>query len=201
MRILVAARPETIIKEVGVEMYNKHLGGFNAPTGYYDHSYCETNGIAWGIDNGAFTGFKPERFLKLIVRYSLQAKHCKFVVLPDRVSDSRATATLFDLWYPTIKATGLPIALAAQDGLTIENIDFDRIDALFIGGSTEWKLGSEALHLITKAKTLGKWVHMGRVNGNKRLRYAKAIGCDSVDGSSYARFKSKLHKALEELEK
>ena len=27
------------------------------------------------------------------------------------------------------------------------------------------------------------WVHMGRVNSQRRLRYAHAIGCDSVDGT------------------
>jgi hypothetical protein len=29
---------------------------------------------------------------------------------------------------------------------------------------------------------------MGRVNSARRLAWAKAIGCDSADGSGYARF-------------
>jgi hypothetical protein len=32
---------------------------------------------------------------------------------------------------------------------------------------------------------------MGRVNGHQRLRYAKAIGCDSVDGTSFSWFKDR----------
>lgn len=47
----------------------------------------------------------------------------------------------------------------------------------------EWKLGPEVRLLVDEAKRLGKWVHMGRVNSRKRFEYARAIGCDSVDGT------------------
>jgi hypothetical protein len=57
------------------------------------------------------------------------------------------------------------------------------MDVLFIGGDTEWKLGPVASDLAAQAKRRGKWVHMGRVNSEKRLRYADAIGCDSADGT------------------
>jgi EAL domain-containing protein (putative c-di-GMP-specific phosphodiesterase class I) len=60
---------------------------------------------------------------------------------------------------------------------------WDEIDCLFIGGSTEWKLGPAAAELVAIANSLGKWVHMGRVNSERRYRYAEAIGCDSVDGT------------------
>ena len=54
---------------------------------------------------------------------------------------------------------------------------------LFIGGTTEWKLGRHARALVREAKQRGKHVHMGRVNSAKRYRYAEAIGCDSADGT------------------
>ena len=54
---------------------------------------------------------------------------------------------------------------------------------LFLGGSTDWKLGPAARALTAEAKRRGKRVHMGRVNSLKRLRYADAIGCDSADGT------------------
>jgi len=47
----------------------------------------------------------------------------------------------------------------------------------------EWKLSPAARDLIIEAKRRGKWVHMGRVNSEKRFRYAAALGCDSVDGT------------------
>ena len=32
---------------------------------------------------------------------------------------------------------------------------------------------------------------MGRVNSHQRLRYARAIGCDSVDGTSFSWFRDR----------
>lgn len=48
---------------------------------------------------------------------------------------------------------------------------------------TEWKLGPVAASIAREAKARGKWVHMGRVNSERRMRYAASIGCDSVDGT------------------
>ena len=31
--------------------------------------------------------------------------------------------------------------------------------------------------------------YQGRVNSRKRIRYARSIGCDSIDGSSFAVFR------------
>lgn len=62
-------------------------------------------------------------------------------------------------------------------------VPWGEFDVLFIGGSTEWKLGAAVRGLVAEAKARGKGVHMGRVNSLKRFRYAEAIGCDSVDGT------------------
>jgi hypothetical protein len=57
---------------------------------------------------------------------------------------------------------------------------------LFLGGDTVWKLGEHARALTTEARQRGKWVHMGRVNSYKRLKYAHDIGCQSADGTYVA---------------
>ena len=54
------------------------------------------------------------------------------------------------------------------------------------GGATGWKLGPAAADLAGQARNRGKWVHMGRVNSLRRLSYAQAIGCHSVDGTYMA---------------
>ena len=54
---------------------------------------------------------------------------------------------------------------------------------MFIGGDNAWKLGEHAADLAVVASSVGKWVHLGRVNSEKRYRYAEAIGCYSVDGT------------------
>ena len=78
---------------------------------------------------------------------------------------------------------GLRVALVAQDGATPETAPWDRMDALFVGGSTEWKLSSGAVAMMREAKARGVWVHVGRVNSLKRLRWAQAHGADSADGT------------------
>jgi len=69
------------------------------------------------------------------------------------------------------------------------DVPWDRISAVFIGGDDEFKEDAVVtLKLIPEARRRGKWVHMGRVNGRRRLRLALLADVDSVDGSSLARF-------------
>jgi hypothetical protein len=56
-------------------------------------------------------------------------------------------------------------------------------DVLFIGGSTEWKLGQHAIDCIRWAKRLGLPVHVGRVNSQRRFRHFQLVGADFCDGT------------------
>ncbi len=76
----------------------------------------------------------------------------------------------------------------AQDGLESLKVPWARFDALFLGGSTEWKLGEHAEALCREAKARGKWLHLGRCNTRQRIRLAASWGCDSVDGSGFSRW-------------
>jgi hypothetical protein len=154
----------------------------------------------WGADNGAFTGFDAELFLSMLERLracDYAYRRCVFVAAPDVlerrpdgsvVGNAAKTLEKFTRWAVVIRAFGFPVALVAQDGLTIEATPWIEMDALFIGGSTEWKLGPEAEALAIEAKRNRKWVHMGRVNTKKRFRHAARIGCDSVDGTFFSRW-------------
>lgn len=146
----------------------------------------------WAADNGAFVGFDPEAFLAMLERLrGLQDyayRRCLFVAAPDVVGDAAKTLEKFQRWAIVIRAFGFPVALVAQDGLTIETTPWLDIDALFIGGTTAWKLGPEAEALARHAKASQKWVHMGRVNTLKRVRHAQRIGCDSFDGTTFSRW-------------
>jgi hypothetical protein len=62
-----------------------------------------------------------------------------------------------------IRAVGYPAALVAQDGLEDLPICWSSFDALFLGGTTRWKLGSAAARFAQQARQRGVWVHMGRV--------------------------------------
>lgn len=138
----------------------------------------------WGADNGCFTrpnDFDLDRYLAFLAERP--AATALFATAPDVVGDARATMERSLPVLPMIRALGYPAALVAQDGLEALEIPWAEFDVLFIGGSTEWKLGAACEAIVREAKRLGKWVHMGRVNSYKRIRYAEDIGCDSADGT------------------
>jgi hypothetical protein len=145
-------------------------------------------GVVWCADNGCFgTGYPgDEAWLAWLDRNADDAPLCAFATAPDVVGDATATMRRSRPFLSAIRDRGYPAALVAQDGLENLSVPWDEIDALFIGGSTDWKLSAPAETLCREAQTRGKWVHMGRVNSRKRLLIAKRWGCDSADGTYIA---------------
>lgn len=140
----------------------------------------------FAIDNGAFKHFDAKDFQSLLAREEPRKSLCKFVAVPDVVASARKTLESFDAWYPVIRSW--PLALVAQDGQTDVPIPWDKIAAIFIGGSTRFKLSAEARLIIAKAQMECKWVHVGRVNSPRRFQYFEDLGVNSVDGSGLARY-------------
>lgn len=142
------------------------------------------SGRQWCLDNGVFTGrFDPVSFWRTLEQMTPYRDTCLFIVAPDVVGDALATLEQFRHWGPRIQAAGWPVAFVAQDGQ--ELLPFPpEYDALFIGGSTEWKLSAAALDCIRRAKADGRHVHVGRVNSQKRMAHFQLAGVDSVDGTS-----------------
>jgi hypothetical protein len=166
---------------------SSYLGHLLTPSsGNRIESLLET-GLPWAADNGAFAGFDEQRFLRMLDRIQGRAG-CLFVAAPDVVADAESTLGLFDRWRRVIVARGLPLAFVAQDGQEALPVPWNRFDALFLGGSTGWKLSEHARALCRKVKARDKWVHMGRVNTRKRIQVAASWGCDSMDGSGFSRW-------------
>ena len=151
--------------------------------------------LPWAADNDCFNTYNPSLYCRLMQRITGK-RRLLFITAPDVVANAELTLRRFYLWEPVILSYDLPIAFVGQDGITDHPIPWDRFDAFFLGGSTEWKLSAEAAALVLYAKSLGKWVHMGRVNSQRRLKYAMSIGCDSVDGTGYSKFHYKIHRDL-----
>lgn len=142
------------------------------------------DGQPWAADNARFGGsyaYTDEKYLAWLA--TMPAPSCLFAAAPDVVGDAGATAVLSAPMFARIRALGFPVALVAQDGQESVPVPWDEIDALFIGGTTEWKLSPAAASIAAEAKRRGKWVHMGRVNSLRRMQYAESIGCDSADGT------------------
>lgn len=140
-------------------------------------------GTCWAIDNGCFSSrWTPDRWLAALDRYR-DTPGCLFAVVPDVVADARATNERWARWHGSVRNRGYRCAYVLQNGCTSIPAS---VGAVFIGGDDAFKLGHEARELVAQAKTRRLWVHMGRVNSQRRLRYAAAIGCDSVDGTFLA---------------
>jgi hypothetical protein len=136
-------------------------------------------------DNDCFQRLDRAAYIRMVTAWR---RVIDWATVPDVVGDAQRTMARFELWHPALEYIGVPLAFVAQDGQEHLETPWDAIRCLFIGGTTAWKLGPAAAHLIRDAKARGKWVHMGRVNSVTRARYAAAIGVDSIDGSSFSRF-------------
>lgn len=140
-------------------------------------------GRRWVYDNDCFQGgFKPWPWIRGLEKLLPFRKQCDFVVVPDVVGDAWATKALWYEHVPHMRHLKVPLAYVAQNGQSGLDIP-EHASWLFIGGDDEFKLGEEGRECVKRAKERGMKIHMGRVNSLKRLRYAKSIGCDSVDGT------------------
>ena len=147
----------------------------------------------WAIDNGAFGGFNFGWFENLLALHEHHRDRCLFVTVPDIVGSARRTLEVFDRWAPRLE--GWRLALACQDGQEDLPMPWDQIDAVFIGGSTNWKGSLAAVQIIQAAKLLGKHVHVGRINTAGRWKHFEALGVDTVDGTGIARY-SHMREAI-----
>lgn len=140
--------------------------------------------VDWCADNGCFGKGYPgdDRWWAWLTTHAYRDR-CRFAVAPDVVADAAATSARSRPWLPRIRDLGVPAAFVVQNGQESLPVPWDEFDVMFIGGSTEWKIGPAAAALASSARARGKRVHMGRVNSLRRLRYAEAIGCDSADGT------------------
>jgi hypothetical protein len=182
--ILVHTAHETALRHVG-----PGFGRLLSPRQFSRAADTAEAGIPWAADNDCFQRLDAAAYRAMLD--AIEGLHgCRFVVAPDVVGDWTATNDRFWRWLPELER-GQPIAYVAQDGQPPADVPWEEIDALFIGGTTPYKLSAEAEQLGREAKRRGLWLHMGRVNSRKRFDYARAIGCDSVDGTSYSRWRNR----------
>lgn len=115
---------------------------------------------------------------------------CLFASAPDIPFAPMADSwQVSELWLETVKLLGFPVALVAQDGCDdhVPTWDEDqRWDALFIGGTDDFKDSAAAGDCVKEARLRGKWVHVGRVNTPRRMERCVSWGVDSVDGNLLA---------------
>ncbi len=160
--------------------------------------YRNAGGV-FAIDNGAFSGFRAEDFATLLQREEPSRDQCLFVTVPDVVAAGRRTLEIWKYRHSIVRHW--PLALVAQDGMEDLDIPWGEMAAVFIGGGDPWKDSKASLDIVKTAKTLGKHVHVGRVNTAKRFKLFAEAGADTCDGSGVAMYDHMLDdiaKALSE---
>lgn len=146
-----------------------------------------TPGVTWAADTGVLArpgSHDPDRYLRWLS--SRPADECLFATAPDVFGNGEKTLELSRPMLPRIRELGYPPALVAQPGMTVDAVPWDDFDVLFVGGPDAWQHSEACAELVHEARRRGKRVHVGRVNGWRRLRWAAAMGADSADGTFLA---------------
>jgi hypothetical protein len=158
----------------------------------------------YALDNGCFVNshtpfwweMKGEKeWLKMLDKAAIQNIKPLFAILPDIVGDWDATVKRSSLYLPHLADHGIPTAIALQDGADFSAPILSQCSWWFVGGSTNWKW-SNAEIICQRAKERGKKVHVGRVNGEKRIRECLRIGADSCDGTGWTSFTNAMMPRL-----
>lgn len=144
-------------------------------------------GAPCAIDNGAWTAhsqglpFDFDAFMRLVDRFAHVAD---WIIVPDVVGNRFATLELAATWVPRL-AGAARLLVAAQDGMTAA--DIPEGCGVAIGGTTAWKEAA----LATPDWRRLPYVHVLRCNTRARIRAARSLGADSVDGSGAVMFPRK----------
>lgn len=194
MRILVSGGTAT--PQRCRPKWDDWLGHLDIPAKGASRQALESSGLPVAADNGAFTGFNAGAFRRMVEKLK-GLPTLLWVVCPDVVADAAGTLRLFEEWVPQLRSV-VPVAFVLQDGQERLEVPWRYVDAVFVGGSTAWKVSEAAGDLVAEAKRRKLWAHMGRVNSLRRIRTAIDFGCDSVDGGQFSRWGDvKLDRGLE----
>lgn len=169
------------VNEAVMSTGNPHLGLMVTPM---MGNNPDLTRIRWAADTGCFNQpekHSDERYLDWLDRRPRETN--VFATAPDVVGDAVATWEKSRPMLWRIRELGYNAALVAQDGIEDMRIEWDRFDALFMGGSLEWKLGPVCYEVGLEAKRRGKHLHWGRVNSLRRLFIARKAHADSADGT------------------
>lgn len=128
-------------------------------------------GKDWGGDLGALQGpdFVKKINIPMVADWLPVMKpykpQCLFLAGGDIVGNAKATLETYDEFQRYF--TDWPLAYVAQNGAENLPIPTD-CAAVFIGGDTKWKESMAAVSVIKRAQSMGKHIHIGRVNWKRR---------------------------------
>ncbi len=165
--------------------------------------------LPYAMDNGAFSCWDRQtntfdhdkwnmgmldKWQKLILWSQCQNQKPMWAIVPDVIGDRDATLERYNKYVGILKDANIPVALAVQDGMTIQDVATLDIapDVIAVGGSNEFKWG-----------TIQKWVeefpkvHLLRCNMPDKLYELEDMGVMSCDGTGWNRGSIAQTKGLE----
>lgn len=155
-------------------------------------------GVPYAVDNGAYaawtngTAFPEAKFLRLLAKVP-RGEPPIFGVCPDIVAAGAASLAFSQTWRSRLSQMGydwIPWYLPVQDGVSVTAVLTElrtgRWAGLFIGGSRAWKRQT-APQWVAMAHGNGLRVHIGCMPNLQDLVWARRLGADSVDSTSFAR--------------
>lgn len=155
-----------------------------------------TEGMRYAVDNGAWTAFQQgsafdeNAFLRAIDKVGERAD---WIVIPDIVAGGLRSLEYSLSWLDDLKRLPTQLLLAVQDGMTPDDVReyLSPAVGIFVGGSTEWKerTANQWGHL---ARRRNCYLHVGRVNSQRRIAICAGAGANSFDGTSATRFLKSL---------
>lgn len=149
-------------------------------------------GFAYALDNGAWTAYQSGQPFDVGAfegAVSELGSGADFVVVPDIVCGGLDSLRLSEAWLPKLDGIGLRRVIAVQDGFTAEDVRplLGPAVGIFVGGGTEWK--ERTLSMWGElARERGAYLHVGRVNSQRRIQLCAMAGADSFDGTSVSRY-------------
>lgn len=142
--------------------------------------------VPFVLDNGRYAvwssgkEWSSKNFRTYLDRASEIGYAPEWLVVPDVVGNALATLEEWEKWTPRLDSYGWRLALAVQDGMTVDMAaKLDRApDVIFVGGTTEWKWR----YAREWCSSFGR-VHIGRVSTKRRLWMAQDCGAESSDSN------------------
>src|SRR5688500_11287746 len=108
--------------------------------------------LPWAADNGCFTtAWDAEAWCAWLAAMIPAQSSCLFAVVPDVVGNARATRERWDEYAAIPRRLGYALAYVLQDGEMFASVPWPEVDAVFTGGTTEWKLSEPAYALARHA--------------------------------------------------
>jgi hypothetical protein len=168
----------------------EELGWMISVSGGWRNPNRNGKSIPFALDNGQYHApDQPPKGMKLFPPFYEMVKRCiresldpLFIVAPDVPYHGDRTRELSRKHRRHLREYGWQgrIAIAVQDGMGPD--DLDGYQAVFVGGSTEWKWRTAEMW-CSEARARGMWSHVARVNTRGRIRHCIDIGADSADGT------------------